>query len=149
MSVLTNPYVLIPTIGLIIQIVVLALLIYGYWQYKRLVFQRHGKVMAWATILHLIVIFAVMIPSFVLAVIPEYIVPHFSGLVSIITIVHVPLGLSAATLGVWFVLAWRFQGLRGCANRKRKMLLTMILWLTSLILGITLYLIFYFSALVG
>jgi hypothetical protein len=89
---LASPYVFIPTIGLIIQVIVLALLIYGYSLNRRLVFQKHGKVMVVAVILHLIVIFAIMIPSFVLAVIPEYIVLHSSGAVSIITLIHVPFG---------------------------------------------------------
>ncbi len=69
MSFLTNPYVVIPTIGLSVQLIVLALLLYGYWLNKKLTLQRHGLVMAVAVILHLAVIFAVMIPSFFLAVI--------------------------------------------------------------------------------
>ncbi len=140
---LASPYVFIPTIGLFIQIIVLALLIYGYFLYRRLVFQRHGRVMAVAVFLHLIVIFAVMIPSFVLAIIPEYILRHASGLVSVVTLIHVPFGTLAALFGIWFVVSWRLQGLKGCFNRKRKMLLTMICWLVSTVLGIALYTIFY------
>jgi hypothetical protein len=65
MSLLTNPYFVIPTIALLIQIAVLALLTYGYWLFRRLMFKRHGKIMAWAAVLHLIVIFAIMVPSLV------------------------------------------------------------------------------------
>jgi hypothetical protein len=149
MSLLTNPYVLIPTLSLLIQIVVLALLVYGYWLKKRLVFQKHGLIMEWAVALHLIAIFAIMVPSFVLAVIPEYVGRHFFWVVSIIALVHVPLGIAAASLGVWFVVGWRIQGLKGCFNRKRKMLATMIIWLTSISFGFVLYTIFYWSALMG
>jgi hypothetical protein len=149
MSLLTNPYFIIPTIALIIQIIVLALLIYGYSLYRHLMFKLHGKIMAWAVVLHLIVIFAVMIPSLVLAVIPEYIIQRTYSTVSAITLIHVPLGITAASLGVWFVIAWRIQGLRGCFNRKKLMLATMITWLSSLSLGITLYAIFYWSLLFG
>ncbi len=85
--------------------------------------------MAVAVVLHLTVIFAIMIPSFVLAVIPEFVVAHVYGIMSIITLIHVPLGIIAVSFGVWFVLAWRFQGLKGCFNRKKLMLATMIIWL--------------------
>jgi hypothetical protein len=149
MPLLTNPYFLIPAIALLIQIIVLALLIYGYLLFKRLMFQRHGKIMAWAVVLHLIVIFAIIIPSLILAVIPEYIVRHSYGMVSIITLIHVPLGITAVSFGVWFVIAWRYQGLKGCFNRKKLMLATMITWLVSLFFGILLYSIFYWSLLFG
>jgi uncharacterized membrane protein YozB (DUF420 family) len=135
--------VLIPTIGLIIQIIVLGLLFYGYFLNKRLMFKQHGKIMALAVALHLIAIFSVMVPSFLLAVIQQYIVPHFFGIISILSLIHVPLGIIAASLGVWFVVAWRLQGLKGCFNRKRKMLLTMTIWLVSILLGMTLYTLFY------
>ena len=150
MSLLTNPYFVIPTIALLIQIIVLALLIYGYWLFKKLLFQRHGKIMAWAVVLHLIVIFAIMIPSLVLAVIPEFIIRHTYGIVSIITLIHVPFGIIAVSFGVWFVIAWRFQGLKGCFNRKKLMLATMITWLVSLSFwNSACTLIFYWSLLLG
>lgn len=38
-----KPLLRIPTIGLLIQIIVLTLLIYGYWLFRRLIFQRHGN----------------------------------------------------------------------------------------------------------
>jgi uncharacterized membrane protein YozB (DUF420 family) len=149
MSHLTSPYVLIPTIGLTIQIIVLALLVYGYYLKRKFMIPQHGRIMAWATALHLTTIFAVMVPSFVLAVIPEYITRHVEGVVSLISLVHVPIGLAAVSLGLWFAVSWRFKGLRGCFNRKKLMLITMILWLFTLLLGITLYSIFYWAALMG
>jgi hypothetical protein len=94
-------------------------------------------------VLHLIVIFAIMIPSLVLALIPEYIVRHSYGMVSIITLIHVPLGITVVSFGVWFVISWRCQGLKGCFNRKKLVLATMITWLVSLFFGILLYSIFY------
>ena len=149
MSLLTNPYFVIPTIALLIQIVVLALLIYGYWLFKKLLFKRHGKIMAWAVVLHIIAIFGIMVPSLVLAVIPIFIIRQSYGTVSIITLIHVPFGITAVSFGAWFVIAWRYQGLKGCFNRKKFMIATMITWLVSLFLGITLYFIFYWSLLFG
>ena len=95
MSFLTNPYVVIPTIGLLIEIIVLALLLYGYWMKLKLKYIRHGTVMTLVIVIHLASVIAIMIPSFVLAVIPEYLLIHVSGVVSIISLVHVPIGTLA------------------------------------------------------
>jgi len=149
LSFLTNPFVLLPTISLVIQIIVLMLLFYGYLLNRRLMFKQHGKVMAWAVALHLTTIFAFMAPSFVLAVIQEYIIPHFFGIISVLSLIHVPLGIIAASFGVWFVVAWRRQGLKGCFNRKRKMLLTMTIWLISISLGLILFALFYWNLLMA
>ncbi len=149
MSFLTNPYVLIPTIGLTVQVIVLTLLVYGYWLNRKFMFPQHGRIMAWATAIHLTTIFAVMVPSFVIAIIPEYIIKHFEGAVSLISLVHVPIGLVAVSLGLWFAVSWRLKGLKGCFNRRKLMLITMVLWLSTLILGIALYIIFYWAALMG
>jgi hypothetical protein len=110
-------------------------------------FKRYGKIMTWAVALHLAVILAIMVPSFVLAVVPEYIIANTSGLISLLSLFHVPLGIAAASFGVWFVLKWRQQGLAGCSNRRRKMLLTMIMWLVSISLGMLLYALFYWNLL--
>jgi len=147
MSFLSNPYVLFPFICMIFQIVVLALLIYGYWLYRSKAFQRHGKTMAWAVVLHLVFTFSIMLPSLVLAVIPEYIAVNAAIAVSIITLIHVPFGILALSLGTWFVISWRFRVLKSCFRRRRLMVLTMISWLFSLSLGIALYIIFYSTAL--
>jgi hypothetical protein len=85
------------------------LLIYGYWLYRHRVFEQHGKIMSWAFVLHLISIFTIMVPFFVLAVIKEYVVLHFFGAVSAVSLIHVPLGVTAATLVIWFVVSWRIQ----------------------------------------
>ena len=105
--------------------------------------------MAWAVVLHLIVIFAIMVPSLVSVVVPEFVIRQAYGAVSIITLIHVSFGMTAVSFGAWFVIAWHRQGLRGCFSRKKLMIATMITWLVSLSFGITLYLIFYWSFLFG
>jgi hypothetical protein len=80
MALLNNPFALIATTSLTIEIIVLSLLLYGYMLKRQLKFRRHGITMAVAVVLHLIMIFAIMIPSFVLAVFPEFIVPNASGM---------------------------------------------------------------------
>jgi hypothetical protein len=149
MSFLTNPNVLIPTIGLTIQIIVLVLLVYGYWLRRKFMIPQHGRIMAWATALHLSTIFAIMLPSFVLVFIPEYITSHIEGIISLISLVHLQFGLVAISLGLWFAVSWRLRGLKGCFNRKKLMLIIMVLWLFTLLLGTALYSIFYWAALMG
>ena len=56
--------------------------------------------------LHLIAIFAIMIPSLFFAVIPEYVSLYTYGIVSIITLIHVPVGIIAVSFGAWFVIVW-------------------------------------------
>jgi uncharacterized membrane protein YozB (DUF420 family) len=149
MSLLNNSFALVATLSLALQIVVLILLFYGYNLNRKRLFPQHGRIMAWAVFLHLVMIFVIMVPAFVLALIPEFIVPHVSEFISAVTLIHVLLGVTAVSLGLWFVVAWRFKGLKGCFNRKRLMLITMIAWVSSLLFGIALYMILYYAALMG
>jgi uncharacterized membrane protein YozB (DUF420 family) len=147
MSLLNNPYALIATTNLTIQIVVLFLLLYGYLLKRQLRFRQHGIAMFVAVVLHLAMVFAIMIPSFVLAIVPDFIVPNVYGIISVVTLVMVVAGALAVSLGIWLVVSWRVKGLKGCFNKKRIMLTTMAMWLVSLSFGIALYIIFYWSVL--
>ncbi len=149
MSLLNNPFALIATTSLTIQIIVLFLLLYGYLLKRQLKFRQHGIAMSAAVVLHLVVVFAIMIPSFVLAVFPDFIVPNVSGIISVVTLVHVVAGALAVSLGVWLVASWRFHDLKGCFKKKRFMLLTITVWLVSLSFGIALYTIFYWAILMS
>lgn len=143
MTLFTNPFALIITVSLIIQITVLILLITGYMLKRRLQFRKHGIIMTTAVILHLSMVFSVMIPSLVLGVIPYYIVPFPLQIISVVTIIHGILGATTASLGVWLVASWRFQkSIQGCIRRKKYMLKTLAIWITTLIFGITLYTLF-------
>ena len=143
MTFLNNSVALIITANLVIQIVVLFLLAYGYFLKRKLKFRQHGIIMSTALILHLIMAAYVMIPSLVLAVIKEYIIPAPLAMTSIVSLIHVVLGSIALSLGVWIVASWRFRkNFQGCFNRKKCMLKTLTVWVTSLIFGIILYAIF-------
>jgi uncharacterized membrane protein YozB (DUF420 family) len=146
MALLYNSFTLIATTSLTIQIIVLFLLLYGYMLKRQLKFRRHGITMFAAVVLHLVMIFAIMIPSFVLGVVPSFIVPNISGMISVVSLIHVVVGASAVSLGVWLVASWRFRDLKSCFTKKKFMLWTMIIWLVSLFLGIVLYTIFYVFA---
>jgi uncharacterized membrane protein YozB (DUF420 family) len=149
MSAFTNPFILIPTISLVAQAIVFGLVIYGYWLKRQLNFQHHGKIMSLALIVHLIFIFTIMVPSFVLAIIPEYFLRNIFGAISIISLIHVPLGILAFTFGLWLVVAWRLKGVKSCVDRKKFMLPTIIAWFVSLSLGLLLYGILIMSILKG
>jgi hypothetical protein len=140
MSFLNNSVALTITANLIIQIVVLFLLAYGYNLKSKLKFRQHGIVMSTALILHLIMAAYVMIPSLVLAVIKEYIIPTPLALTSIVALIHVVLGSIALSFGIWLVASWRFRkNIQGCLNKKKYMLKTLTVWIASLVFGIIFY----------
>ena len=147
MPLLNNPFALIATISLTIQIIVLFLLIYGYLLKRRLRFRQHGIVMFSAVVLHLLMVFAIMVPSFVLAIFPEFIVRNFYGVKSVVTLVMTGAGGVAVPLGIWLVVSWRFHDLKDCFKKKRIMIATMSMWLISLSFGIALYIILYWAVL--
>ena len=96
-----------------------------------------------AVVLHTITILTVMLPSFVLGIIP-YISTNATDTIAIIAAVHGITGIIAAVLGVWIVASWRLRkSLQYCAPKKKIMLVTLTLWVITLILGILLYLNFY------
>jgi uncharacterized membrane protein YozB (DUF420 family) len=139
-----NPYLLIATTSLIIQIAVLGLLLVGYSLKRQKKFRRHGIYMAAAVVLHYITIIAVMIPSFVLAVVPEFIIPAPLEEISLIGLFHGIGGIIAAVLGVWLVASWRFKtDMKPCFKKKLVMRFTITVWIIALLLGIYLYFLFY------
>lgn len=143
MALLNNPAAIIITASLVIQIIVLLLLVYGYWLKKKMKFRQHGIVMALATVLHLAMVLYVMIPSFVVAVIPDYVVVTPFALASVVGVIHGILGTTALSLSVWLVVSWRFRkNLKECFIKKKLMCKTLNVWLVSLVFGIILYAIF-------
>lgn|GEM_PF-648055 len=137
-------YTIVGLASLLIQISILAMLIYGYYLKRKLRFRRHGLVMAYAAILHLGFVLGIMIPSFALVVVPHYIVATPLMLASMVGLIHGITGTATVVLAVWLVYAWRFRkDFSGCFSRKKAMLPTLSLWLVTLMLGIALFVIFY------
>jgi hypothetical protein len=150
MSILNDPILLIATASLTIQIIVLFLLAFGYSFKRRLKIRQHGITMAVAVVLHLIMIFTIMIPSFVLAVVPEYIIRAPLDLVSVVGLIHGVVGILAIVFGIWLVGAWHFsKDVKGCYSRKKFMSGTFVVWVTALIFGIVLYAIFHGATLIS
>ena len=132
-------YTLIATVSLVLQIIILFLLFGGLWLKAKKKFRQHGIVMLVAVVLHTITILAVMFPSFRAIMTGD--VPI---LISTITSIHGVLGIVAEVLGIWIVASWRLRtSLQYCMPKKKWMLLTIISWLTAIILGVIIYLHFY------
>ena len=148
MSLLTNPFAIGATLSLAIQYIILLLLIRGYMLKKQFKFRQHGLTMATAVFLHLIVIFSLMVPAFG-AILPQFVIPKVTGLVSVASLIHVAAGATAASLGVWLVVSWRFGNVQSCFKRKRFMLWTLTIWSAAITFGTVLYFILYWSTLTG
>jgi len=149
MSILQDPYAVLALASLIIQIVVLFLLVYGYTLKRKLKFRSHGIVMASAVILHLTSILAIMIMSFAL-LLSEFIIPAPFDAISMMGLIHGVAGSIAFALGVVLVAAWHFSSdVKGCFKRKNIMRVTITLWVLALVLGIALFAIFYGPLILG
>jgi len=143
MALLNNPVVFIITASLLIQIIVLILLVYGFWLKNKMKFRQHGGIMTLETFLHIATVVYIIIPSFVEGIIPDYIVPDPLAIVTVIGLIHGILGITALSLGIWIVVSWRFRkNLRECFNKKKLMCKTLNVWVASLFLGVILYAIF-------
>jgi uncharacterized membrane protein YozB (DUF420 family) len=128
------------TVSLGIQIVVLCLLIAAVFLKTHKKYRQHGIVMFSAIALHIVSILAVMVPSFRAYVGPGVI--NFSDFWAIVTLVHVSAGFITAFFGIWLVGSWHLKtDIQGCFKKKRVMDVTLILWMLSIVLGISLYLV--------
>jgi membrane-associated HD superfamily phosphohydrolase len=133
---------LIGTASLALQIVVLLLLIVGYNYKRRMKFKQHGTILGLAVILHLVMIFAIMIPSFYF-LIPAFLIPS-AVLNTLVVLIHAVSGTAAIIMGVYLIGVWGFRkDMKSCFRRKVPMRYTFIVWIVSLIFGILLYGIFY------
>jgi len=140
-----NFYLLVASVSLAIQLGVLVLLIVGYQFKRHLRYRMHGIFMLSAVTLHLISIGAIMVPSFIAITLEELPI-----LIVTFASFHGITGLITAILGVWIVGGWRLrQSTQFCAPKKKFMLATIILWITTLSLGIIFYFILNWSFIFG
>jgi len=129
-----------PTISLGIQMIVLGLLISGYFLKRQKKYRQHGIIMLSAVVLHILSILVVMVPSFA-AYFGDPSSVNFADILVITTLIHVSAGLLAALLGVWLVSSWHLQvSMQTCFRKKRVMDVTLGLWLLAIFLGVVLYL---------
>jgi hypothetical protein len=144
-----NYFLFIATVSLIFQLAIVALLIGGFWAKKKEKFRTHGFIMLTALALHLSIIFALMVPSFIYGLVP-IIVSKPTSIIGILSPVHAATGTATAGLGTWVIVAWRLRKTTAyCAPKARIMLGTFIVWFTSLSLGILLYFVLNWKFLFG
>jgi len=141
-------FLLVATVSLVFQVAVFVLLLGGWTLKKMRRFRAHGVFMMVGVALHLVVIWVLMVPSFVAAFVPMGTSVNLS--LRVIAFVHAGLGISAAALGVWLVAGWRLRrSLDYCVPKKRWMRWTFYVWFSALILGFILYLSLFRNLLFG
>jgi uncharacterized membrane protein YozB (DUF420 family) len=130
-----------PTLSLITQIALLALLIYGYALFRKGNLLGHGKVLLAALTLHTIAILAIMLPLFLTS--PKSYIPNLTTLMGLGNLAHILSGSIAEVLAIYIVYRWFRNRLNpsGCRG-KLIMRITMILWLLSLLTGLGTYFIY-------
>ncbi len=120
------------------ELVVVSLLVVGYYLKTKQRYRQHGTTMTAAVALHMVPIFSWMIMSFI-----SYATAAPLKLAAFLvqaTLAHLTLGATSAALGIFLVASWHFQSnLQRCFARKPVMLLTMTLWLATIALGVYLY----------
>ena len=130
-------------INVIMQVVMLIIIIVSLVYKNRRKFKIHGELMGIAVILNLISLFAVMLPSFNKNY--EYFTTATSELGVQTIWIHAILGAIALILGIFLVAAWALRpaNVAACSRRKRIMDITILLWVISLMFGISSYVVFY------
>ncbi len=142
--------VILATGSLFLQFFVLFLLVYAFNLKRKLKFALHGIVMTIAVLTHAASIFLVMIPSLSAMNSPAFVLPAFKEFAYMGSLIHGIVGGTAFALGIWLVAAWRFRkNVKGCFLRKKFMIVTFVLWTTSLIMGILIFGVLYGPTLIN
>ncbi|MBD3158797.1 MAG: hypothetical protein GF309_08430 [Candidatus Lokiarchaeota archaeon] len=133
---------LIYDINLLVQSVLVALLVLGWINSKS--YKTHGTIMATATLIQIITIVTIMVPSLVLNL--GALVPFEGKPGQIITIVHSTVGTIAVILGCMLSLKF-LKALRNTeplsCGVKETMYATLSLWLLSFLGGFVFYIYYY------
>jgi uncharacterized membrane protein YozB (DUF420 family) len=130
-------------INLILQIIMFLIIIISLIYKNKRKFKIHGGLMAIAVILHVLTFLIVMGPPFFESF--NYYITATSDLRVQTTLAHAVPGAIAMIMGIILVGAWalRPSNIAACSRMKRLMDITVLLWLISLIFGITTYIVFY------
>lgn len=128
--------------NLILQIVLVALLVWGRTYAKGGKYRNHGNYMAVAVALNIVSFLLVMGPSMSLGwgiVVSQ---PTNPGV--IISVIHAVGGGFALLSGIYLVASWRFaDSFVWCMGRRTQMMATIGLWLLSTLTGIGFYVYYY------
>ncbi len=121
------------------QLLLMAILAYGYLRYRAGDRRRHGYALVAATVIHYVSVLALMIPVFV----DEY--PSLAAApldaFALANVAHAATGAVAMVLAAYISIRWIANGLnpRGCTG-KTIMRVTILNWSISLIIGLIIHL---------
>ncbi|MCW4016589.1 MAG: DUF420 domain-containing protein [Candidatus Bathyarchaeota archaeon] len=138
-----NSALLQTDINLILQVIMVIVIVIGLVYKSKRKFKRHGELMGIAVVLHILSLFAVMLPSFNDGY--DYFTTATSDLGVQTTWIHAAPGATAMILGIVLVATWALRptNIAACSKKKRLMDITTLLWSISLIFGIATYILFY------
>jgi len=130
-------------INLILQVVMFVIIGISLFYKSKNKFKIHGELIGVAIILHILSFITIMGPVFF---------TDFDGFVNYTSYLEVQTmwfhaipGAISMIIGTILVVAWALQptNVAACRKRKRLMDITTLLWLISLIFGISTYILFY------
>jgi uncharacterized membrane protein len=102
-----------------------------------------------ALVAHITGILAIMVPSFVVALIPITL-ENPTSMIGLLAPVHAAAGTLVTVLGVWIMASWRLrQSTEYCMPKKKYMRATLVAWLITISLGVSLYLALNWTVLFG
>lgn len=133
-------FFLIAQINLALQVTIVAILITSLFIKTRGKFLMHGLMMATGAALSVISFLLVMAPSLYSLVMGGSLFRNLPSDASFAVILHAGIGSVSEILGLWIVASWRLKrDFQSCMRKKKAMRVTFLLWLTSLLLGIVLF----------
>ncbi len=124
----------------VVQVIALILLVIGVYPYRIRTKNRnliiHGFLSILALALNLATVFTVMIPTLSNRLALTVNLPLVQ---SAVVWLHVALGITALTLGFAIIISWITHplGELGCSKTWKLMIPTFIIWLITLIIGLT------------
>ena len=134
-------------ITLILEVVLLAILFFGYRSTRKGDYSTHGKIMLGATAIQLFLIITVMLPSMLRNA--PLLLAFNSGVLDVS--VHAGLGITTMLLGALLIYAWQSPPKSElhphlklpCRRRAKLMKPTIVAWVASFVLGVIFYIISY------
>lgn len=142
-------YTFLATLSMIFQIGVFGALLGSLILKAKQKMWLHGVVMLVGLLLHFISIGAIMLPSFVLGIIP-FAASSPTDATVLLSFVHAATGIIAPVLAIWIIATWRLRkSIEYCTPKKKLMKVTFVVWLIALLSGFAMYLSFYWTQLFG
>jgi hypothetical protein len=133
---------LIAFVNLIVQIITLSIVIFGYAMKRKMKFRQHGTLMIVAVTMQFFSFLLIMGPAFVILIGNGFLQRPI--LFSTVTLFHAGLGSVSLAAGIWIGGSWRLQtSFVNCIKKRLAMRYVIVTWILALLLGITLYMLNY------